>query len=372
MRILAIETSCDETSVAVICDGTTIAGHALATSVDIQAQYGGIVPEVASRKQAEFIIPVLTQALNQSGDSPKTIDAIAVTVGPGLVGSLLVGIETAKTLSYIWQKPLLPINHLVGHLYSGWLDQTAAQPPQFPLIGLVASGGHTDLVLMRGHGVIEHLGQTLDDAVGEAFDKVARVMNLGYPGGPAMEKSAQTGDPNAFKLPRPMITSPDLNFSYSGLKTAAAQTLETLPQPPDSTTLANLAASFQQAAFDVLVTKTLSAVAKYQPHSLLVTGGVAANQHLKQMFHQAIANIDPPVTLHIPPLNLATDNATYIGSTAYFTQHLGIIDHRSTELLMLRPLTNLAVDQTDIIELLQIPHENSQPSPTSQLANRCG
>ncbi|NTV30642.1 tRNA (adenosine(37)-N6)-threonylcarbamoyltransferase complex transferase subunit TsaD [candidate division WWE3 bacterium] len=319
MKILGIETSCDETSVAIVEDGTKIISHVLATSLEIQQQYGGIVPEVASRKQAEYMIPVLHEAIKKRGLTIDEIDAIGVTVGPGLMGSLMVGLETAKTLSYIWQKPLIPVNHLIGHIYSGWLDSNATIPPQFPLMAVVASGGHTDVVLMHDHGQIELLGATRDDAIGEAFDKVARLLDLPYPGGPQIEKLAQQGDPRAFDFPRPLLHSQDIEFSYSGLKTAVLYETKKIDTLTDQIR-ADLAASFQQAAFETLVIKTMQAAKRFDITSLLLTGGVAANQYLKSMFISYAQKEIPHVQLYTPPLSLATDNATYIAAAAYFTQ----------------------------------------------------
>lgn len=345
MKILGIETSCDETSVAIVEDGTKIISHVLATSLEIQQQYGGVVPEVASRKQAEFMIPVLTEALKKSGLGKEDIDAIAVTVGPGLMGSLLVGVETAKTLSYAWDKPLIPVNHLVGHIYSGWLDETASSYPTFPLLAVIASGGHTDVVLMRNHGQLELIGATRDDAIGEAFDKVARLLDLPYPGGPRLEELASKGDPTSFSFPRPMLNSPEIEFSYSGLKTAVLYEVRKHDNITEETK-ANIAASFQQAAFETLVTKTMQAAKRYDIRSLLLTGGVAANQKLKQVFTEAAKKEIPAVSVHIPPLKLATDNATYIAGAAYFNYERLRMDHQKTnELFDLEPHPNLPIVQ---------------------------
>ncbi|MCA9392514.1 tRNA (adenosine(37)-N6)-threonylcarbamoyltransferase complex transferase subunit TsaD, partial [candidate division WWE3 bacterium] len=293
MKILGIESSCDETAAAIVEDGVKIISHAVATSLDIQSQYGGVVPEVAARKQVEFIIPVLKETFAKAEMTKDDIDAIAVTVGPGLMGSLLVGVETAKVLSCLWKKPLIPVNHLVGHIYSGWLDDSAENKPAFPLIALIASGGHTDLVLMKGHGQLEKIGQTCDDAVGEAFDKVAKMLDLGYPGGPIVERMAVGGDPEAFDFPRPMISSSDLDFSYSGLKTAVLYKVRDLKADGklDEQAITDICASFQEAAFDVLVTKTMHAAQQHNVKSILVTGGVAASRSLKKRFEDAVATL---------------------------------------------------------------------------------
>lgn len=315
MKILGIETSCDETAAAIVEDGTTILSSNVASSLEIHKKYGGVVPEIASRKQAEYIIPVLTETFAQAQMDHSDIDAIAVTIGPGLMGPLLVGVDTARTLSLLWNKPLVPVNHLIGHIYSGFLNEN--RYPTFPLVALIASGGHTDLVLMKGHGDLTLLGSTRDDAVGEAFDKVARLLGLPYPGGPEVEKIARSGDESVYNFPRPMIDTKDFEFSFSGLKTSVRyefQKLEThTPQQ-----IADLAASFQKAALDVLVKKTIRAVETYHARSLLVTGGVAANQYLKKLCTNAVNSLTTETSLFIPPLSLATDNATYIATAGYF------------------------------------------------------
>ena len=317
MRILGIETSCDETSAAIVEDGTKIISHVLTSSIEIQQQYGGVVPEVASRKQAEYIIPILTETFKQAKLERGDVDAIAVTIGPGLIGSLFVGVETAKVLSYLWNKPLVPVNHLVGHIYSGWLDENATTKPEFPLLALVASGGHTDIVLMKGHADLELLGSTRDDAIGEAFDKVARMLELPYPGGPKLEELAKEGNSSAVNFPRPLMKTPEVEFSYSGLKTAVLYELKkrTSLSKQDK---ADIAASFQQAALETLVYKTVRTARESDVKSLLVTGGVAANQKLRKMFETSAKEELPGVTLHIPPLTLATDNATYIAAMGFF------------------------------------------------------
>ena len=211
MIILGIETSCDETSAAIIGDGIEIISYTITSSIEIQNKYGGVVPEVAARRQTEYIIPVLEETFTKAKMTKNNIDAIAVTIGPGLMGPLLIGLETTKTLSYIWQKPLIPINHLIGHIHSAWLDEGSPTKPQFPLLALIASGGHTELLVMKSHTDLTKIGSTQDDAVGEAFDKVARALDLGYPGGPILEKHADNGD-MTHNFPRPMITSSDYNF----------------------------------------------------------------------------------------------------------------------------------------------------------------
>lgn len=299
MRILGIETSCDETAAAVVEDGTKILSNVVASSVELHQKTGGIIPEVAAREQVRCIIPVIEEAL------ASKIDAIAVTIGPGLIGSLLVGVETAKTLAYVWKKPLVAVNHLQAHLYANWLE---GKKPQFPTIGLVVSGGHTDLVLIKDHGKLKWLGGTRDDAAGECFDKTARLLGLGYPGGPAIEKTAQKGNPQAFDLPRPMIKQKNFDFSFAGLKTAV---LRVTKKQKTKIKKKDLAASIQQAIVDVLVKKTIQAAEKYEVKSVLLAGGVAANKKLREKMKLKI-------NLFAPPPKLCTDNATYIASYAYF------------------------------------------------------
>lgn len=294
MKILGIETSCDETAAAIVQDGTKIISNVIASSQDIHAKYGGIIPGNAAREQVKSIIPVIKEAL------VTDIDAIAVTVGPGLIGSLLVGVETAKTLALVWKKPIVPVNHLVGHIYANWIDSGRGQNdiPEFPAIVLIVSGGHTELVLMKGHGQFKLIGGTRDDAAGECFDKCARILNLGYPGGPAIEKAAVKN--NLYKLPRPMINQKNYDFSFSGLKTAVMNSKEKNKN--------FLAYELQEAITDVLVKKTLRAAEEFQPKSILLCGGVAANKKLREKIPQAI----------VPPINLCTDNAAYIASAAFF------------------------------------------------------
>ncbi|MCL4390250.1 MAG: tRNA (adenosine(37)-N6)-threonylcarbamoyltransferase complex transferase subunit TsaD [Patescibacteria group bacterium] len=296
--ILGIETSCDETACAIVKDGTKIISNVVASSQDIHAKYGGIIPDQAAREQLKSILPVIHEA------HVADIDAIGVTVGPGLIGSLLVGVETAKALAMAWNKPIIPVNHLVGHIYANWLEPRTQnlEPPTFPALVLIVSGGHSELVLMKDHGKFKYLGGTRDDAAGECFDKCARLLNLGYPGGPAIEKAAVAG--NA-KLPRPMISDDNLDFSFSGLKTAVASKLTSYP--------ANfLAYELQEAVTDVLVSKTRRAAKKYDVKNILLAGGVAANKRLREKIPEAIC----------PPIKLCTDNAAYIASAAFFNQKI--------------------------------------------------
>lgn len=305
MRIFAIETSCDETSAAVIEEKDQklkLIKNTVATSLSIHKKTGGIIPENAAREQIKFILPVINHTIDNFND----IDAIAVTYGPGLIGSLLVGVETAKTLSFILNIPLIPTNHLIGHIYANWIDQNSKI--EFPALGLIVSGGHTDLILLMKHGKIKWLGGTRDDAAGEAFDKIGRILGLPYPGGPAIEKAALNGDSKKFNFPRPMIASNDFDFSFSGLKTAALREVERgAPRVND------IAASVQQAIVDVLVKKTLNAAREFKVKSILLGGGVAANSKLRD---ELASKTDVP--LFIPPKFLCTDNAAMIAAAAYF------------------------------------------------------
>jgi N6-L-threonylcarbamoyladenine synthase len=303
MRILGIETSCDETAAAVVENGTKILSNVVASSVALHQKTGGIIPEVAAREQLKYILPVIEEALGK-----RKIDALAVTVGPGLIGSLLVGVETAKTLAFLWHKPLLPVNHLQAHLYANWLED---KKPLFPALGLVISGGHTDLVLLKNHGHIKWLGGTRDDAAGECFDKTARVLGLPYPGGPAIAKLAVKGHPQTYNLPRPMINQKNLDFSFSGLKTAVIN----LKKKEKKIKKADMAASLQLAIAEVVVAKVIKAMKKHKVKSLLLAGGVAANQVLRQ---QIETQISPTLPFFVPSPSLCTDNATYIASCAYF------------------------------------------------------
>lgn len=310
MKILGVETSCDETGVAIVENGQKILANVLSTSVALHQKYGGIVPEIAAREQIKVIMPAIDQALSEAAGAPDDLKAVAVTAGPGLVGSLLVGIETAKTIATVWRKPLIPVNHLAGHIYANWLAPNSSLA-KFPLVGLVVSGGHTDLVLMANHGKFKWLGGTRDDAGGEAFDKVARLLGLGYPGGPEIESQAEKGNPEAFNLPRPMIDSADFDFSFSGLKTAVVNLVKTTNHRP--LPISDIAASFQSAIVEVLVTKTIRAAKKYQAKEILVGGGVAANKQLRQNLKKM-----SPVNVRFPTIPLSIDNGAMIAVAAYY------------------------------------------------------
>ncbi len=314
MKILGIETSCDETAAAVIENGTKILSNIVASSSEMHAKTGGIIPEQAARQQVLSIIPVVETSLSKAKLDPSKIDTIGVTVGPGLIGSLLVGIETAKTLSLLWKKPIVPVNHLAAHIYANWLE--TENKPKLPALALVVSGGHTDLVLMKEHGKLNWIGGTRDDAAGEAFDKTARLLGLPYPGGPAIAVEAakyrkQNSDDNLKMFPRPMIKKDNFDWSFSGLKTAVARQISNNEKRVSKE---KLAAEIQEAIVDVLVKKSLRAINKFKPKSFLLAGGVAANKRLRERFQLEIKNID----FRVPSPKLCTDNAAYIACFAHY------------------------------------------------------
>lgn len=335
-RILAVETSCDETACAIIEDGRALLSSVVASQMEIHARYGGVYPEVASRQHVLSIMPVVEQALAQAHLTLKDIDALAVTQGPGLAGSLVVGMNMAKGLALGTGLPLVGVNHLEGHLYSAWVhDAGDAIPPapQFPLMSLLVSGGHTELNLMTDHLTYQRLGSTLDDAAGEAFDKVARLLELGYPGGPAIQKSAEEGDPNRFRFPRAWLEG-SWDFSFSGLKTAVLYEVRELQKKSSTLPIPDLAASFQKAVVDVLFKKTISAAQEFGAKEILVAGGVSANRALRQTFR---SQTEFPV--HIPPLSLCTDNAAMIASAGYHRYALGYTSQLDMDVLPTWPLS---------------------------------
>lgn len=328
--ILGIETSCDETAAAVVEDGWRIRTNVVVSQIELHAQYGGVFPEVAARAHVEAIQGVVETALREAEVTFDELDAIAVTQGPGLVGALLVGVNFAKGLSVASGKPLLGINHLEGHIYSVWLAEPE-RPIQFPVLNLIVSGGHTELVLMRGHGDYEHLGGTIDDAAGEAFDKVGRLLGLPFPGGPAIQKAAAEGNEAAYDFPRARQTG--YEFSFSGLKTAVMRAVrpsvkgrrieageESLKKGElrDDLCIPDVAASFQMAVVDVLAEKTIKAARDYGVTEILLSGGVSANRLLRERLK---AEADLPV--RYPPLALCTDNAAMIACAAYYRYHTG-------------------------------------------------
>ncbi|MBI4090165.1 MAG: tRNA (adenosine(37)-N6)-threonylcarbamoyltransferase complex transferase subunit TsaD, partial [Candidatus Kerfeldbacteria bacterium] len=323
MHILAIETSCDETSAAVIEKRGAVArirSNIVASQVQLHVKTGGVVPEVAAREHVKPIIPIIHRALQAAGTELRHLDAIAVTYGPGLHTALSVGVETAKALSYTLSLPLIPVNHLHGHLASTWNGRA----PKLPALCLVVSGGHTELVLIDKRRHIKLLGATRDDAAGEAFDKVAQLLRLGYPGGPAISKLAKHGDPRVFDLPRPMLDHKNLDFSFAGLKTAVRTMVDRQPSIFKSRRrIADLCASFQAAVVDVLVAKTIRAAQAHKPKEVLLAGGVAANSELRRRLAGEVKKLSWKPSYRQPPLELCTDNAGMIGlAAAYFPQTL--------------------------------------------------
>jgi N6-L-threonylcarbamoyladenine synthase len=320
MKILGIETSCDETAAAVVEDGTSILSNIVASQVDIHARYGGIVPEVASRQHVLAIEPITRSAMNEAKVDFAELSAIAVTVGPGLAGSLLVGVNMAKAVALVRGLPIIGINHLEAHIYTNWLIE--GEPPVFPLICLIVSGGHTDIVLMEDHGKYSLLGKTRDDAAGEAFDKVARTLGLGYPGGPAIEKAALDGNGAAFPLPRAWLKGTD-DFSFSGLKTAVLHLVEGRGgiEVQDKQTITDIAAGFQASVADVLVTKTIEAAQKHKARQILLAGGVAANKLLRDTMASR-----SPIPTRVPSPELCTDNAAMTAACGYFHFQAGHTD----------------------------------------------
>lgn len=314
-RVLGIETSCDETAASVVENGRLILSSLVASQADLHAQYGGVFPEVASRQHIRTIYPIVEQALYQAHLTLNDVDAIAVTRGPGLPGSLVVGLNVAKGLSLGSGLPILGVNHLEAHLYSAWLyglDSVPSTEPHFPLLALIVSGGHTELILMEGHLQYRRLGATLDDAAGEAFDKVARLLGLEYPGGPAIQKAAEVGNQQAFEFPRAWLDD-TWDFSFSGLKTAVMREVRKIEGRDQPLPVADLAASFQAAVVDVLIGKTLRAAAVFQAKEILVAGGVSANQALRKAIREQAS-----CPVHIPPIWLCTDNAAMVAGAGYF------------------------------------------------------
>ncbi|MFV0485002.1 MAG: tRNA (adenosine(37)-N6)-threonylcarbamoyltransferase complex transferase subunit TsaD [Candidatus Saccharimonadales bacterium] len=326
MIILGIETSCDETAAAIIKDGKEILSNIVVSQIDIHAVYGGVVPEIAARSHIEAILPVIHQALEKANLTWKDVDAIAVTHTPGLLGSLLIGTLAARTLSVLHNIPLYPTHHLKSHIYANWL--AGDEKPEFPLIALVVSGGHTQLIHMTRHNHFDIIGTTRDDAVGEVFDKVAKILGLPYPGGPSIAKAALAGDPNAYKLPIPKVDGYD--FSFSGLKTAVLRAIQkelNVPISAPSHSLAaqltdrqknDFAASFQKTAIATLLQKTEKAIQEFQPKSLVLAGGVSANQYLREALENKISQ-ENSLQLFCPPISLCTDNAAMVASAAFFS-----------------------------------------------------
>jgi N6-L-threonylcarbamoyladenine synthase len=311
--ILGIESSCDETSAAVVENGRNVLSNVIASQIDWHRKFGGVVPEIASRKHVELMNPVIEEAMEEAGVKFADLSAVAVTYGPGLVGGLLVGIAAAKGIAYAQQIPLIAINHIEGHIYSNFIAHENLEPP---LVCLTVSGGHTDLLYFSQFGEYQILGRTRDDAAGESFDKVARVLELGYPGGPIIDKLAKEGDGEAIDLPRPLINADNYDFSFSGLKTAVLNYINNQKQRGEEVNKANLAASFQQAAVDILVTKVIKAVEETKVKNVILAGGVASNQQLRAELESELYNLG--VELYFPPPKLCTDNAAMIASVGYY------------------------------------------------------
>ena len=307
--IFAIESSCDETSASIIKNGSEEVATVISTQIDTHKQYGGVVPEIASRLHINNITLVLEETLEKANMKMEDMDAIAVTYGPGLIGSLLVGVEAAKALSMIYNKPLIPVHHIAGHIYANNL----VKPLQFPLIALVVSGGHTELIYMKDHYSFEKIGGTLDDAIGEAYDKVARVIGVPYPGGPLVDKMAHIGN-DSYNLPLP-LDDDSYNFSFSGIKSAVMNLVNNEKQKGNDIIKEDLACSFQNRVINVIVKKTMKALSDYDVHNLIIAGGVSANKGLREAFTMECEknNID----LTIPEIKYCTDNAAMIGAAAY-------------------------------------------------------
>jgi len=313
--ILAIESSCDETSVSIIKNGSDEISTVVLSQMDTHANYGGVVPEIASRMHIENITIVIEEALTKANMKMEDITAIAITYGPGLIGSLLIGVMAAKTLAYIYNKPLVPVHHIAGHIYANNL----VKPMQFPLMALVVSGGHTELVYMKDHYSFEIVGSTLDDAIGEAYDKVARVVGVKYPGGPNVDKLAHIGK-DTYNLPMP-LDDDTFNFSFSGIKSAVINLVHNEEQRGNAIIKENLACSFQNRVVDILVKKTMHALTQYGVKNLIVAGGVSANKGLREKL--TISCEEKGIDLTIPEIKYCTDNAAMIGAAGYFAYKLG-------------------------------------------------
>lgn len=311
--ILGIETSCDETAAAIVEDGNKIISNVVASQIAVHQKYGGVVPEIASRKHMEYIIPVIDRALYTAEKKLDDLSGIAVTYGPGLVGSLLVGLSVAKAIAQARDIPFIGVNHLEAHIYANFLGHKELKPP---FVCLIVSGGHTSLIYMKDFGEYKLLGQTKDDAAGEVFDKVSNVLNLGYPGGPIIEKLAKRGNSLAIKFPRPLMNNKDYDFSFSGLKTAVIYYIRKLKQENKILQVEDVLASFQQAVIDVLVEKTINAAQEFKSKRIVLAGGVAANNLLRKDIKERakILNIE----VFYPSLYLCTDNAAMVASVGYF------------------------------------------------------
>ena len=310
MYILGIESSCDETSVSIVKNGTEEIATVISSQIDIHKDYGGVVPEIASRHHVKNITMVLEECLEKANMKMEDIDAIAITYGPGLIGSLLIGLEAAKTLSFIYNKPLIPVHHIAGHIYANSL----VKPLEFPLLAVVVSGGHTELVEMEGHYKFKKIGGTLDDAIGECYDKVARVIGLEYPGGPKLDKLATEGE-DTYKLPIP-LQDDSYNFSFSGLKSAVINLAHNEEQRGSKIRKADLAASFQKVAVESITNKLRKAIEEKHIKNIVVAGGVAANKALRKAMEDVAKEFE--INISIPPMKYCTDNGTMIAAAGYF------------------------------------------------------
>ena len=317
MNILAIESSCDETAAAVVRDGREVLSDVIASSAELHKKYGGVVPELASRKHTEYINTVIDEALEQSGLSLNDIDAIAVTYGPGLIGALLVGVSAAKALAFALKKPLIPVHHIKAHISANYIEHPDLKPPY---AGLVASGGHSHIIYAKDYMEFEVLGRTRDDAAGEAFDKIARTINIGYPGGPLVEKLAKSGNSESYHFPR--VNLENFDFSFSGVKTAVINTVHKAAQKGEEINKADIAASFQEAVTDVLVDHTIAAAKSVNCKTVALAGGVAANGYLREKFIKRTS--DEGMNFVSPRPRFCTDNAVMVGCAAYFLAQQGI------------------------------------------------
>lgn len=316
--ILGIETSCDETAAAVIKNGTEIVSNVVASQIETHKRFGGVVPEIASRHHVEQITIVIEEAMKKAGLDFSQLTGVAVTAGPGLVGALLIGVEAAKSIAFAHSLPLIPVHHIAGHIYANRLITEM----QFPLLSLVVSGGHTELIYMKEHGHFEVIGETRDDAAGEAYDKVARVLNCPYPGGPHIDRMASEGEAT-IDFPRAWLEEGSYDFSFSGLKSAVINTVHNAEQRGETIVPENLAASFQESVVEVLVEKTIRAAKEYGVKQILLAGGVAANNGLRTELQKAVENLEG-IELVIPPLKLCTDNAAMIAAAGSVFYEKGI------------------------------------------------
>lgn len=345
MKILGIESSCDETAAAIVEDGKKLLSNVIVSQIDIHKEYGGVIPEIAARSHIEAINPVINKALAKANLTIDDVDAIAVTYAPGLIGSLLIGTLAARTLAILHHKPLVKVQHVEGHVYANFLNE---KQPEFPLLALIVSGGHSQLVLFKNHGDYELLGQTNDDAIGEAFDKVAKILGLPYPGGPAIARAAKEGDKFKYHLPDAKLKHP-YDFSFSGLKTAVLRAVQKevgvsydfpsfkLKDKLKTSEINDFAASFQYTAIKTLVTKTVKAYNEFQPKSVVIAGGVAANQELREQLKAAL-----PIDIDYAPINLCTDNAAMIATLGYYK----FINGKVTDPYELEVIPSISMEKT--------------------------